>query len=34
MTLKSNLIFAGGLGLVACNASENSRLSEDDASGI
>src|SRR5687767_11949329 len=34
MTLKSTLIFACGLGLVACNPSENSRVSENDASGV
>ena len=34
MTLKSILIFAGGLGLVACNSSENSRVGENDASGV
>ena len=34
MTLKSILIFAGGLGLVSCNPSENSRLNENGASGV
>lgn len=34
MTLKSILIFAGGLGLVACNSSEKSRPSDSDASGV
>lgn len=34
MTLKLVLIVAGSLGFVACNSSENSRVRENDASGV